>query len=202
MSCRASYFKQPRVQPEISSIKSPVQPGGPVGNRLLASACSPVTMYNHPSPCRADHVHFACREKDPDPDGEQLAATQDPLGEAMKLVQRLRQHSGDRLGTHKLACDVYLRRHRLLLALKAVNNAIALAGASHPDVHGMVVRTCSAAQAPSPQTPSPETDGTSKPQQVGNACLPDSCPDMLSSGSLPPAIIVCSVDFPSIEFPC
>ncbi|KAK9837789.1 hypothetical protein WJX74_005116 [Apatococcus lobatus] len=105
------------------------------------------------------------KEKDPDPDGEQLAATQDPLGEAMKLVQRLRQHSGDRLGTHKLACDVYLRRHRLLLALKAVNNAIALEGTSHPDVHSMVVRTCSAAESPSTTPASPQADGTSKPQQ-------------------------------------
>ena len=115
-----------------------------------------------------DKCRLTCREKDPDPDGEQLAATQDPLGEAMKLVQRLRQHSGDRLGTHKLACNVYLRRHRLLLALKAVNNAIALEGVSHPDVHSMVVRTCSAAEASSSgSSSSPEADTASKPQQVG-----------------------------------
>ena len=86
----------------------------------------------------------------------------------MKLVQRLRQHSGNRLGTHKLACDVYLRRQQLLLALKAVNNAIALEGVSHPDVHSMVVRTCSAAEASSSgAASSPEADTSSKPEQVG-----------------------------------
>ena len=48
------------------------------------------------------------KEKDPDPDpvGEQLAKTEDPLGEATKLVQRLREHSGDRLRTHELAFEV------------------------------------------------------------------------------------------------
>ncbi len=46
------------------------------------------------------------KEKDPDPHGEQLARTEDPLGEAAKLVQRLREHSGDRLKTHELAFEV------------------------------------------------------------------------------------------------
>jgi len=47
------------------------------------------------------------KEKDPDPFGEQLAQTEDPLGEALKLVQRLREHSGNRLKTHELAFEVY-----------------------------------------------------------------------------------------------
>ena len=46
------------------------------------------------------------KEKDPDPHGEQLARTEDPLGEAAKLVQRLREHSGNRLKTHELAFEV------------------------------------------------------------------------------------------------
>ena len=46
------------------------------------------------------------KDPDPDPDGEQLAKTEDPLGEAIKLVQRLREHSGDRLRTHELAFEV------------------------------------------------------------------------------------------------
>ena len=46
------------------------------------------------------------KERDPDPHGEQLARTEDPLGEAAKLVQRLRTHSGDRLKTHELAFEV------------------------------------------------------------------------------------------------
>lgn len=50
----------------------------------------------------------ACREKDPDPEGKQLAATKDPLGEATKLVQQLKQYAGDRMQTHLLAFEVGL----------------------------------------------------------------------------------------------
>lgn len=48
----------------------------------------------------------ACREKDPDPEGKQLAATKDPLAEATKLVQQLKQYAGDRMKTHLLAFEV------------------------------------------------------------------------------------------------
>ena len=47
-----------------------------------------------------------CREKDPDPEGKQLAATKDPLAEATKLVQQLKQYAGDRMKTHLLAFEV------------------------------------------------------------------------------------------------
>ena len=47
-----------------------------------------------------------CREKDPDPDGRQLAGTKDALGEATKLVQQLKQYAGDRIKTHLLAFEV------------------------------------------------------------------------------------------------
>lgn len=47
---------------------------------------------------------MACR--DPDPDGVQLAATADPLGEASKLMKRLCGHAGESLGTHLLAFEV------------------------------------------------------------------------------------------------
>ena len=46
------------------------------------------------------------REKDPDPDGRQLAGTKDALGEATKLVQQLKQYAGDRIKTHLLAFEV------------------------------------------------------------------------------------------------
>lgn len=48
------------------------------------------------------------REKDLDPEGKQLAATKDPLGEATKLVQQLKQYAGDRIKTHLLAFEVGL----------------------------------------------------------------------------------------------
>lgn len=47
-----------------------------------------------------------CREKDSDPEGKQLAATKEPLAEATKLVQKLKQHAPDRLKTHLLAFEV------------------------------------------------------------------------------------------------
>ena len=46
------------------------------------------------------------KEKDPDPHGDKLAQVEDPLAEAMKLLQRLREYSGDRLRTHELAFEV------------------------------------------------------------------------------------------------
>lgn len=46
------------------------------------------------------------REKDPDPDGAKLAAVEDPLGEAAKLLQRLRENSAGSLRTHLLSFEV------------------------------------------------------------------------------------------------
>lgn len=37
-----------------------------------------------------------CRKEDPDPDGKLLASTSDPLGEATKLLDKLKQHAGTR----------------------------------------------------------------------------------------------------------
>lgn len=48
----------------------------------------------------------AQKEKDADPDGEQLAKVAEPLAEAVKLVRMLKEHSGDRLQTHVLAFEV------------------------------------------------------------------------------------------------
>ena len=47
-----------------------------------------------------------CRKEDPDPDGVHLAATQEPLAEASKLVQTLLQHAQHRPRTHILAFEV------------------------------------------------------------------------------------------------
>ncbi len=45
---------------------------------------------SQPSAC------LRCRKADPDPDGKQLAATSDPLGEATKLLEKLKQHADTR----------------------------------------------------------------------------------------------------------
>ncbi|KAL6772109.1 hypothetical protein ACKKBG_A28965 [Auxenochlorella protothecoides x Auxenochlorella symbiontica] len=86
-------------------------------------------------------------KKDPDPDGVQLAAAADPLGEAAALVQRLTQCAGDRLQTQALAAEVQLLRGRLLLALQAVQRAERLAGPGDASVHLLVLRLALAQEA-------------------------------------------------------
>jgi peptide alpha-N-acetyltransferase len=56
---------------------------------------------------------------DADPNGEKLAATADPLQDASAWVVSLTQHAGEHPETHALAAEVYCRKGRLLLALRA-----------------------------------------------------------------------------------
>mmetsp|Transcript_486 Transcript_486/g.1020 ORF Transcript_486/g.1020 Transcript_486/m.1020 type:complete len:894 (-) Transcript_486:3118-5799(-) len=93
------------------------------------------------------------KEKDPDPDGAKLAAVEDPLAEATKLVVMLKEHAGGRLTTHTAAFQVYIRKGRLLLALSAVQRAAAIAGAAHPEVHKALVRFALKAEASPPDQP-------------------------------------------------
>jgi hypothetical protein len=63
------------------------------------------------TPCKlCNLLHFIftllCCCRDLDPDGVQLAATADPLGEAAKLVKRLCEHAADNLTSHLLAFEV------------------------------------------------------------------------------------------------
>lgn len=71
-----------------------------------------------------------------------LASTTDPLGEATKLMRRLKAAASDRIETHLLAFEVYCRKGRLLLAARAVHRALNLAAGtrSDPDVHYAIVR--------------------------------------------------------------
>ncbi|GMH43697.1 hypothetical protein BSKO_11619 [Bryopsis sp. KO-2023] len=79
---------------------------------------------------------------DPDPDGEKLAAVEDPQAEATKLVTMLRQHAGGRIQTQELAFEVYLRKKRMLLALSAVKRGLQLEGRESSKVHNMIIRFC------------------------------------------------------------
>lgn len=47
------------------------------------------------------------KDKDPDPDGAQLAAVPDPLAEASKLLQVLRENHEGNLDTHGLSFEVH-----------------------------------------------------------------------------------------------
>ena len=82
------------------------------------------------------------KPQDPDPNGVQLAATKDPLGEATKLLNRLLTAAPDRLETQLMAFEIFSRKKKVLLALRAVKKAAALAdgGKEHPQVHYALVR--------------------------------------------------------------
>jgi len=72
------------------------------------------------------------REKDPDPDGSGLLKTEDPLGEAKKLVDALLEHAGGWEESHLLAFEVARRKGKHLLALRAVKKALKLDPGSAP----------------------------------------------------------------------
>jgi hypothetical protein len=79
------------------------------------------------------------KKKDADPDGEQLAQTDDPMGEATKFVNLLAEHAGGLLQTQTLSVEVFMRKGRLLKALQALKRAAAMAPTS-PQVHRCTVR--------------------------------------------------------------
>lgn len=87
-------------------------------------SATPALTRTHPhTPNRLAQV----KEKDPDPHGKLLADTADPLGEATKFLQVLLEHASGELETQLLAAEVYRRKGRLLLALRAAARAVELA---------------------------------------------------------------------------
>eukprot|EP00884_Botryococcus_braunii_P006971 jgi/Botrbrau1/16275/Bobra.0066s0056.1 len=100
--------------------------------------------------------------KDPDPDGAQLAANPDPLGEASKLIRTLKTHADSRFLTHLLAFEVYLRKRKFLLALQALTRALQLEGSDHPEVHPRLIRYSLAFQALSGDLASPAANSHSE----------------------------------------
>jgi hypothetical protein len=74
------------------------------------------------------------------------------LGEAMKYLKLLQDHSGDSLETHLLAFEVFFRKQKHLLALQAVKRQLQL-DSSSPDVHRCLIRFFNTVDnLPSPQT--------------------------------------------------
>jgi N-alpha-acetyltransferase 15/16, NatA auxiliary subunit len=76
---------------------------------------------------------------DEDPEGKLLESVAEPLNEASKFASQLSKWCSDRLDTHFLAFDVYSRKKKWLLALRAVRRAIALAP-TDPSVHLITIR--------------------------------------------------------------
>ncbi|OMO54183.1 Tetratricopeptide-like helical [Corchorus capsularis] len=76
---------------------------------------------------------------DPDPYGEKLLKTEDPLSEATKYLKLLQKHSPDSLETHLLSFEVNIRKQKILLAFQAVKQLLRL-DAEHPDSHRCLIK--------------------------------------------------------------
>ncbi|KAF8982870.1 N-alpha-acetyltransferase 16, NatA auxiliary subunit [Entomortierella lignicola] len=57
---------------------------------------------------------------DEDPDGLKYTKTEDPIGEALKLLKPLQELATGRIETHLMGFELYIRKNKLLLALKAL----------------------------------------------------------------------------------
>lgn len=79
------------------------------------------------------------KAEDPDPDGAQLANVEDPLEKASAFLRTLQAAAPAALRTHLLACDLYSRKQRYLLVLRALRQAHSLAPAD-PEVHKATLR--------------------------------------------------------------
>ncbi|KAK8524977.1 hypothetical protein V6N13_015973 [Hibiscus sabdariffa] len=75
---------------------------------------------------------------DPDPNGEKLLKTEDPLAEASKYLKLLQKHSPDSLETHLLSFEVNMRKQKILLAFQAVKQLLRL-DAENPNSHRCLI---------------------------------------------------------------
>jgi len=110
------------------------------------------------------------RPPDEDPHGAKLAATEDPLGEATKLVEKLKSHCSHHLLTQLAAFEVYSRRGKLLLALSAVQRGVEIAGSQDPEVAVRLVRLAlQVAQNPPENPVVKEVISSSLPKLLGSS---------------------------------
>ncbi|PQE06378.1 putative NMDA receptor-regulated 1 protein [Rutstroemia sp. NJR-2017a WRK4] len=79
------------------------------------------------------------KKKDDDPNGEKLAATTEPLNDAMKFLTPLLQFSPNNIEAQALGFEVYMRRKKYLLALKCLLAASSL-DPEHSKVHEQKIR--------------------------------------------------------------
>mmetsp|Transcript_18916 Transcript_18916/g.26628 ORF Transcript_18916/g.26628 Transcript_18916/m.26628 type:complete len:380 (+) Transcript_18916:3-1142(+) len=71
------------------------------------------------------------------PDGKKYAESENPLGEATKMVKQMQQYAPNQIQTHLSALEVYSRKKRHLLSLQAIKRTLKLAASSPPppEVH-------------------------------------------------------------------
>ncbi|XWS11877.1 hypothetical protein CRYUN_Cryun37aG0038800 [Craigia yunnanensis] len=91
---------------------------------------------------------------DPDPFGEKLLKTEDPLSEATKYLKLLQKNSPDSLETHLLSFEVNMRKHKILLAFQAVKQLLRL-DTENPDSHRCLIKFFHKVGS----MPAPVTDG-------------------------------------------
>ncbi|KAL2176997.1 NMDA receptor-regulated protein 1-domain-containing protein [Thermothelomyces heterothallicus CBS 202.75] len=79
------------------------------------------------------------KKKDDDPNGLKLAATTDPLGDAMKFLWHLLQFSPKNIEGQIAGFEVFIRRGKYLLALRCLKAALAI-NKDHPKILEQAVR--------------------------------------------------------------
>ncbi|KAH6663885.1 NMDA receptor-regulated protein 1-domain-containing protein, partial [Halenospora varia] len=79
------------------------------------------------------------KKKDDDPEGAKLAATTEPMNDAMKFLAPLLQFSPKSIAAQVAGFEVFIRRRKLLLALKCLLAASSL-NKDHSDVHLQTIK--------------------------------------------------------------
>ncbi|KAI9038059.1 peptide alpha-N-acetyltransferase complex A subunit NAT1 [Aspergillus affinis] len=79
------------------------------------------------------------KKEDPDPLGNQLVQTQDPLKEATKFLTPLLEYSPKSIEAQLLGFEVYIRKNKYALALKCLSAAHAI-DVSNPTLHVQLLR--------------------------------------------------------------
>ncbi|KAF9284862.1 N-alpha-acetyltransferase 16, NatA auxiliary subunit [Mortierella alpina] len=82
---------------------------------------------------------------DEDPEGTKFSKVEDPLGEALKFLRPMQELAADRIETHLMSFEIYLRKNKLLLALKSLLKAFDI-DANHAALHEQLVRFALAVQ--------------------------------------------------------
>ncbi|KAF9575720.1 N-alpha-acetyltransferase 16, NatA auxiliary subunit [Mortierella alpina] len=82
---------------------------------------------------------------DEDPEGTKFSKVDDPLREALKFLRPMQELAADRIETHLMGFEIYLRKNKLLLALKSLLKALDI-DANHATLHEQLVRFALAVQ--------------------------------------------------------
>jgi len=110
------------------------------------AAAAAAATANGTAPTTSSGINGTAKSKDPDPDGELLAATEDPLGEASKLAKALMTHTPHSLRAVLAAFEVQVRRGKAGLALQALKAALKITSSNSkgdnvdPAVHVCIVK--------------------------------------------------------------